>query len=91
MKLEIQYTKKAYKAIDKKIITKKECNDLVIKAIKKIVKNEDINIDLKRLKGDLKNYYRIRYKKVRILFKIENKKIEIVAVIEDIDFRGNIY
>jgi ubiquitin len=46
MKLEIQYTRKAFKAIEKRLITKDDCNDLIIKAVKKIVKNENINIDL---------------------------------------------
>jgi len=59
--------------------------------VKKIIKNEDINIDVKRLKGKLHDYYRVRQGKVRILFELIHDQIIIKAVVTDIDFRGDVY
>jgi mRNA-degrading endonuclease RelE of RelBE toxin-antitoxin system len=39
----------------------------------------------------LKDFYRIRDGKVRILFEFKNDEIKITAIITDIDFRGEIY
>jgi len=46
-------------------------------------------LDIKKLKGDLKGFSRIRVGKLRIIFQIDKDNNEIV--IYDIDFRGNIY
>lgn len=45
------------------------------------------SLDIKELKGFKNKVYRLRVGKIRIIYKIENKNIEII----DIDFRGNIY
>ena len=93
MKLEIIYLKKADKFFIKNsnILSKIKVKELIIKAVKKIIKKEDINIDLKRLQGNLNNFYRIRSGKIRILFELENNEIKIIAIINDIDFRGDVY
>jgi len=93
MKLEIVYLKKADKFFIKNsnIISKEKSKELIIRAVKKIIKKEDINIDVKRLQGNLNNYYRIRSGKVRILFELENNEIKIIAIVNDIDFRGDVY
>jgi mRNA interferase RelE/StbE len=43
--------------------------------------------DIKKLKGFKEDFYRLRMGKIRIIFKTNNEKIEII----DIDYRGNIY
>jgi len=43
--------------------------------------------DVKKLKGYKENCYRLRMGKIRIIYIINNNKIEII----DIDYRGNIY
>ena len=43
--------------------------------------------DIKKLKGTAKNVYRLRLEKIRIIYLIAGRDIEIV----DIDYRGNIY
>ena len=93
MKLEIIYLKKADKFFIKNsnILSKIKVKELIIKAVKKIIKKEDINIDVKRLQGNLNNFYRIRSGKIRILFELENNEIKIIAIINDIDFRGDVY
>jgi len=93
MILEIQYLKKSDKFLAKNshIISKEKVKRLITKAIKKIILNEDTNIDLKRLKGNYSNFYRVRTGNIRILFEVDNQKIKIIAIVTDIDFRGNIY
>ncbi|KIM13013.1 MAG: hypothetical protein KU38_02935 [Sulfurovum sp. FS08-3] len=93
MKIEIEYLKKPHKFFAKNshILTKAQSNQLIIKAIKKILLIEDINVDVKNLKGNLKDYYRVRQGKVRILFEFQNNTIIIKAIVNDIDFRGDVY
>jgi mRNA-degrading endonuclease RelE of RelBE toxin-antitoxin system len=93
MNLEILYLKKADRFFIKNshTISKEKTNELIIKSIKKILINEDVNIDVKQLKGVHQKYYRIRSRKVRILFELINNKIKVTAIVNDIDFRGSIY
>jgi len=35
--------------------------------------------------------YEVRNGKIRILFELENNEIKIIAIINDIDFRGDVY
>lgn len=61
MNIKIVFSKKSEKFLNKfGSISENEVQDLVIKAVKIILKIEDINIDLKKLKGEYKNYFRIR-------------------------------
>ena len=93
MILEIQYLKKSDKFLTKNshIISKEKVKQLITKAVKKIILNEDTNTDLKRLKGNYSNFYKVRTGNIRILFEVDNQKIKIIAIVTDIDFRGNIY
>ena len=93
MNLEIQYLKRVDKFFAKNshILSKEKTKDLVVKSIKKIIFKEDINIDVKQLKGDLELYYRVRSGKIRILFELENNNVKIIAIVSGIDFRGDIY
>lgn len=43
--------------------------------------------DVKKLKGYGSNAYRLRFGKIRIIYEIVEKEVEII----DIDYRGNIY
>jgi mRNA-degrading endonuclease RelE of RelBE toxin-antitoxin system len=69
---------------------KKKSKKLII-AIQKILQNKDTNVDVKQLKGNLQKYYRIRSGKVRILFELIDGQIIVTAIVNDVDFRGNIY
>jgi len=92
MKVIIQYSEAAEKFLskNKNIITEAEVDFLIIKSMKILYGKEKLNLDLKRLKGDYKNYFRIRKGKVRIIFRIEREEIILVSV-SNIDFRGSIY
>ena len=93
MNLEIRYLKRADKFFAKHgtFFSKEKSKELIIKSLKKLLFREDVNVDVKRLKGDLEKFYRIRSGKVRILFELRDESIKILAIVNDIDFRGNIY
>ena len=60
-----------------------------IKLVLRKLKGEDVNINVKKLKGEWKGFYRIRSGKIRIIaeFQFEQNRV----YIEEIDWRGNIY
>ena len=93
MNLEIEYLKKADKFFIKNsgTLSKEKSKELIIKSVKKILQNEDTNVDVKQLKGTLQKYYRIRSGKVRILFELIDGQITVRAIVNDVDFRGNVY
>ena len=90
--LEIRYLKKADKFLAKNsnVITKSDVDVLIIKAIRKIFSDEDVNIDLKSM-STMDNYYRIRKGNVRIIFYIDENNELIVSVVEAIGYRGDVY
>jgi len=60
-----------------------------VKLVLRKFKGENININVKKLKGEWKGFYRIRSGKIRIIaeFQFEQNRV----YIEEIDWRGNIY
>jgi mRNA-degrading endonuclease RelE of RelBE toxin-antitoxin system len=56
-----------------------------LKKLKQDPYNEDA--DVKKLKAYGSNVYRLRFGKIRIIYEIVEKEVEIVAI----DYRGNIY
>lgn len=87
MKWTIQYSDEALKFAEREKLF-----DEIRQEIKKLVqriKGENINIDIRKLKGEWLGYYRIRKGKLRIIFTIdkENK----IIFIERIDYRGEVY
>ena len=93
MNLKIRYLKKAKVFLKKNsyLLSEEKVDSLLILAAKKIFLKEDNIVDLKQLKGSLKKFYRIRVNKIRILFEVENNEIQIIMIVNDIDFRGDIY
>jgi len=91
--IKIDYAKKAKKFLLKNsnVIKENDVDKLIILAIKKLIFKSDVNIDLKFLKANFKNSYRIRKGKIRIVFEIFESEILIQNIVNDIDFRGNIY
>ena len=90
--LEIQYLKKADKFLAKNsnVITKNDVDVLIIKAVRKIFSDEDVNLDLKSM-STMDNYYRIRKGNIRIVFCIDENDELIVSVVETIGYRGDVY
>ena len=66
--------------------------DLIIEKIKLVLrkfKGENININVKKLRGEWEGFYRIRVGKLRIIFEFQFKNYRVY--IEEIDWRGNAY
>ncbi|MBI1811686.1 MAG: hypothetical protein HY035_09840 [Nitrospirae bacterium] len=87
MNWNIEYSKRADDFIEEHGI-----KDVVRESIKNFIlkiTGLNINIDVKKLKGEWAGYYRIRKGKIRIILKprIESKSI----FVDVVDFRGNIY
>ena len=66
--------------------------DFVVEKIKLALRKfrgEDVNIDIKKLKGAWEGFHRIRVGKVRIIveFQFEQNRV----YVEQIDWRGNVY
>jgi len=72
------------------ILSVEKVDELIIKSMRRLLKNENINIDLKSLRGNKKGYYRIRMGNIRIIFSFLENKFVVVSV-ENIGFRGEIY
>ena len=68
-------------SLDKK--TRKKLKDKLIS----LKKNPRKARNIKKLQGTKRELYRLRLGKIRIIYEIINKNIEII----DIDYRGNIY
>ncbi len=62
---------------------------VLIASLKKILRKEDVNVDVKPLRGNWQGYYRTRKGKVRIIFSISEEKT-IGVFVHTIDFRGNV-
>ena len=60
-----------------------------IKLVLRKFKGEDVNINVKKLKGEWKGFYRIRSGKIRIIAEFQFEQNQVY--IEEIDWRGNIY
>ena len=92
MKIDIKYSKKSIKFIQKNsnLLNLATVNKLILKSLQRILNNKTVNIDLKRLKGEIEDFYRIRKGNIRIIFKVYKEQIIIVSV-KTIGFRGNVY
>jgi len=92
MNLKISYSKEADRFLSKHSdrITGSETDELIIMAVKKILKIEDAAIDIKALKGEYRGYFRIRKEKIRIVFNLKRNEV-VVAFINAISFRKDIY
>jgi len=88
MRWKIDVSRNADKFFTKNNLTVDEVKDLISRAIR-YFQGEDINIDIKKLKGEWKGFYRIRSGDIRVIaeFNFESS----VVFIEEIDRRGRVY
>lgn len=87
MKWTINYSREAERFVEKEDI-REDVRKEIVKFLRKM-KGEEINIDVKKLKGTWKDYYRIRKGKLRIIFDVDYRLSSLF--IERIDFRGKAY
>ncbi|MFQ5823416.1 MAG: type II toxin-antitoxin system RelE/ParE family toxin, partial [bacterium] len=88
MKWHIEISKASQKFIKKNGIRDDEIISHLRRAIYKLQGKEG-KVDLKKMKGDWKDFFRIRTGKMRIIFKtdFDHRKI----FVDRIDFRGDVY
>lgn len=89
-KLNIKYEKKADKFLAKNNIRNEKVSELIIKAVRRL-NGKDENIDLKMLRGDLLELFRIRRGDLRIIIEYSDAGESIVVTVVNIDFRGSVY
>lgn len=88
MAWKLYLSKDAEKFLDKNQVTTEKAKDLVRKSLR-YFEGEDINIDIKKLRGEWKGFYRIRSGKLRILAEFDFEHS--TAFVEQIDWRGSAY
>jgi mRNA interferase RelE/StbE len=88
MNWQIDFSKEAIKFMKNNNIDEDNIISLLIKTIRRL-KGECVNIDIKKMRGEWKDFYRIRMGKIRILASMDFNNRE--AYIDRIDFRGNVY
>lgn len=88
MSWRIETSKNAEKFLERNSLAKAEVFELVGKAIR-YFRGEKVNVDIRKLRGRWRGFYRIRRGKLRFIaeFDFENS----VVFVEEIDWRGNVY
>jgi mRNA interferase RelE/StbE len=87
MKWHIQYSRDADQFIDRQKI-RDDVREQLEFFLRKM-KGEQINVDVRKLKGEWKGYLRIRKGKLRVIFSVDFS--ERVLYVERADFRGKAY
>jgi mRNA interferase RelE/StbE len=88
MKWIVDFSDDSLKFLKKNKIREDYIIEKVELTLKKL-KGEDINVNIKKLKGRWEGFYRIRFGKLRIIaeFQFQDNRV----YIERIDWRGNVY
>ncbi len=91
-KLEIKYSAKARKFLkhNPNRLTTETVDFHIEKVVRKLTGEASINVDVIKMKGRSKGKYRLRTGDIRIVFSIK-QGIVYVVLVEDIDFRGDVY
>lgn len=88
MRWIIDFTRDAEKFLDRNHMERERVLGLVELAIRKF-SGETANVNIKKLKGAWRGYYRIRRGDLRIIASFDFERAR--ALIEQIDWRGNAY
>ncbi|MCF7845525.1 MAG: hypothetical protein K9M12_02055 [Candidatus Pacebacteria bacterium] len=88
MKWELKISNSAEKFIRKHKLDIKEII-LIAKKVTDYFQGESLNVDIKKLKGNWKGFYRVRKGKIRIILRFDFKKL--IVFIEEMDYRKDAY
>ena len=88
MNWRIDFSRDAEKFLSKNELTIDEVRELLDNTIR-YFKGEDININIKKLKGDWTGFYRVRTGRIRIIAEFNFETF--VVFVEEIDWRGSAY
>ncbi len=84
----LNFSDRSLKFIKKNNLTEEEITSHIVKAINKL-QGEDVNVDIKKMKGKWNGFIRIRIGKVRVITDISFGEQKVYVDI--IDFRGGVY
>jgi mRNA interferase RelE/StbE len=87
MKWTIEYSKRASDFIEKQGIYDKVRGSVMDFVLK--ISGSNINIDVKKLKGEWAGHYRIRKGSIRVIIKVDIESR--IIFVDIVDFRGNVY
>lgn len=88
MTWKVQFSGNADKFLEANRVKREEIFKLIRSAIKKF-QGENINLDIKKLKGPWTGFYRIRKGRLRVILEFDFDTLSIF--IEEIDWRGSAY
>lgn len=90
MMWKINLTKEADKFLlsNKNKVPREEIFELISRTVIRL-QGDDINVDIKKLKGDWLGFYRIRKGKLRIIVEFDFDNFAVL--IEKVDWRGSAY
>jgi mRNA interferase RelE/StbE len=87
MKWTVEYSRDADRFMQAEAI-QDDCKKLIEGFLRKL-QGGSVNIDVKKLKGRWKGYFRIRKRRLRIIFSIDTGSR--FLYVERVDFRGDAY
>jgi len=84
----VELSRQAEKFLEKNGVSRKDVFELIQAALERF-QGENVNIDIRKLKGKWDGFHRIRKGKVRIIaeFNFDNSSV----LVEVIDWRGGVY
>ena len=88
MNWRVDFSKDALKFLEQNNIKESFVIDKIKFALRKF-KGEDVNVDIKKLKGEWEKFYRIRAGRLRIITEFQFEFYRVY--IDKIDWRGNAY
>ncbi len=88
MTWRVDFSKDSLKFLEQNNLEENFVIDKIKLALRKF-KGENVNVDIKKLKGEWKGFYRIRSGKLRIIIEFQFEHCR--AYIEKIDWRGGVY
>ena len=74
----LDLSRSAEKFLDKNRLTLEEVRELIVKALR-YFRGEDINVDIKKLKGE-SDIFRVRKGNMRIIYQIRNNQVFILKI-----------
>lgn len=88
MTWNVDFSKSADKFLDANQLSEDDVLELLSLAVRKI-KGHDVNLDIRKLKGEWDGFFRIRKGRIRIIAEFDFHRLNIF--IENIDWRGSVY
>jgi mRNA interferase RelE/StbE len=92
MPLRFIYSDQAEKFVRKNsdLINFEKVEEALRLSLKKILRRERNNADIKKLKAEWKGHWRVRIGGIRVIFRYENGE-PVITYITRVEFRGNVY